>query len=204
MVIIIIIIYQKRWLKHCKEHLNNELCSCSININKRKQGNQKNERNSSILVSEEGKRLVAMVIIPLTLQITVVTVCGRDSVASTATRCWLDSRGIESRWGVRFSAHVQTATGDIDPLVQWVKSFFPRGKAAGAWRWPPITIWRRGWGKSRAISLLPLGAFMASSRINLTSAAVWTTSSNSQDFHFLGRFYSCVSSDSDSKQRLFT
>jgi len=32
-IIIIIIIYQNRCLKHCKERLNNELSSCSININ---------------------------------------------------------------------------------------------------------------------------------------------------------------------------
>jgi len=77
MVIIIIIIYQTRRLKHCKKRLNNELSICSININKRKQGNQKDEKNSSILVSKKGKRLAAMIIMPLALQITVVTVCGR-------------------------------------------------------------------------------------------------------------------------------
>jgi len=133
-IIIIIIINQKGWLKHCKERLNNELCSCSININKTKEGNRKDKRNSSILVSEEGKRLAAMFIIPLTLQITVVTVCGRDSVTSTATRYWLDSWGIESRWRRDFPHTSRPALGTSHPLVQWVTSFFPRVKAAGTWR----------------------------------------------------------------------
>ena len=32
----------------------------------------------------------------------------RDSSVGTATRYWLDGPGIESRWGARFSAAVQT------------------------------------------------------------------------------------------------
>ena len=45
---------------------------------------------------------------------------------------------------------------------------FPGGKTAGAWRWPPTPIWRRGWRKSRAIHLLPLWAFAVCSRVNFT------------------------------------
>jgi hypothetical protein len=33
---------------------------------------------------------------------------GRHSAVGIATRFWLDGPGIESRWGARFSAHVQT------------------------------------------------------------------------------------------------
>ena len=36
---------------------------------------------------------------------------GRDSVAGTVTRYGLDGPGIESRWGARFSAPVQTGPG---------------------------------------------------------------------------------------------
>jgi hypothetical protein len=35
----------------------------------------------------------------------------RDSVVGIATRYGLDGPGIESRWGVRFSATVQTGPG---------------------------------------------------------------------------------------------
>ena len=36
---------------------------------------------------------------------------GRDSSVSIATRYGLDGPGIESRWGARVSAHVQTGPG---------------------------------------------------------------------------------------------
>jgi hypothetical protein len=36
---------------------------------------------------------------------------GRDSSVDIAARCGLDGPGIESRWGARFSAPVQTGTG---------------------------------------------------------------------------------------------
>ena len=36
---------------------------------------------------------------------------GRDSAVGIATRYALDSPGIESRWGARFSAPVQTVPG---------------------------------------------------------------------------------------------
>ena len=36
---------------------------------------------------------------------------GRDSSVGIATRYWLDGPGIESRWGARFSAPVQTGPG---------------------------------------------------------------------------------------------
>jgi hypothetical protein len=45
---------------------------------------------------------------------------GTGSVVGIATSYWLDSLGIESRWGARFSAPVQTGPGANQPPVQWV------------------------------------------------------------------------------------
>jgi hypothetical protein len=56
-----------------------------------------------------------------------VFVTSRESAVAIATRYGLDGPGNESRWGVRFSASVQTGT-----------RVFPGGKVAGAWRCPPI------------------------------------------------------------------
>jgi hypothetical protein len=39
----------------------------------------------------------------------------------------LDGPGIESRWGARFSASVQTGPG-VQPPVQWVPGFFSGSK----------------------------------------------------------------------------
>jgi hypothetical protein len=50
--------------------------------------------------------------------------------------------------------------GMYGPPIQWVPSSFPGGKAAGAWRWPPIHIKLRGYRKSRSVPVLPLWAFM--------------------------------------------
>ena len=36
---------------------------------------------------------------------------GRESVVGIATRYRLDGPGIESRWGAKFSAHIQTGPG---------------------------------------------------------------------------------------------
>jgi hypothetical protein len=42
----------------------------------------------------------------------------RDSLVGIATRYGLDGQGIESRWGVRFSAPVQTGLGANRAFVQ--------------------------------------------------------------------------------------
>ena len=52
---------------------------------------------------------------------------GRDSSVGIATRYGLDGPVIESRWGARFSAPVQTG------LLYNGYRVFPGGKAAGAW-----------------------------------------------------------------------
>jgi hypothetical protein len=55
---------------------------------------------------------------------------GPGSLVGIATCYGLDAPGIESRWGARFFAHVQT--GPPSPLYSGYR-VFPGGKAAGAW-----------------------------------------------------------------------
>ena len=52
---------------------------------------------------------------------------GPGSVVGIATGYGLDGPGIESRWGARFSAHIQTGPRAHPPPVQWVLGF-SRGK----------------------------------------------------------------------------
>ena len=59
---------------------------------------------------------------------------GRDSVVGIATRYGLDGPGIESRWGVKFSAPVQTSPVAYLSLLHNEYRVLPGGKAAGAWR----------------------------------------------------------------------
>ena len=54
---------------------------------------------------------------------------GRDSSVGIATRYGLDGPGVESRWGARFSASVQTCPG-----AHPASYTMGRGKAGGAWR----------------------------------------------------------------------
>jgi hypothetical protein len=50
---------------------------------------------------------------------------GRDSSVGLATRCGLDSPGIESRWGRDFPNPSRPALGPTQPPIQWVPGFFP-------------------------------------------------------------------------------
>jgi hypothetical protein len=61
----------------------------------------------------------------------------QDSVVSIATLYELESPGIESRWGARFSAPVQTAPGAHPASYTMGTGSLSRGKAVGAWRLPP-------------------------------------------------------------------
>ena len=58
---------------------------------------------------------------------------GRDSSVSIATRYGLDDLGIESRWGVRFSAPIQTVPGAHPASYTMGTGSLLGGKAAGAW-----------------------------------------------------------------------
>ena len=58
-------------------------------------------------------------------------------------------------WGARFSALCLDRAFSPPSLLYNGYRVYPRGKATGAWRWPPTLICRQGY---RAISLpLPLG-----------------------------------------------
>jgi len=67
----------------------------------------------------------------------VYTFGSRDSIVSMVTRYGLDGPGIESRWGARYSAPVQTGSEAQPASYTMGTRVFPGGKVAGAWRWPP-------------------------------------------------------------------
>ena len=82
---------------------------------------------------------------------------GRDSSVSIAIGYGLDGTGMESRWGVRFSAPVQTGPGAHPASCTMGTGSFPGSRAGGrdADLSPLLVPWSR---KSRAIPLLPLWA----------------------------------------------
>jgi len=59
---------------------------------------------------------------------------GRDSSVGIPTRHGLQGPGIESRWRHDFTHTPIRTLGPTQPPAHWVPG---RGKAAGAWRWPP-------------------------------------------------------------------
>ena len=61
------------------------------------------------------------------------TTWNHDSSVGIATRYGLDVPGIDSRWGVRFSATVQTCPGAHPASSTMDTGSFPGGKAAEAW-----------------------------------------------------------------------
>jgi hypothetical protein len=85
-------------------------------------------------------------------------VLGRgDSSVGIATGYGLDGPGIESRWGAKFFAHVQTGPGIHPASCTMGTRSFPGAKrpGRGADHPPPSSVPRSG--KSRAIPLLPSG-----------------------------------------------
>ena len=84
--------------------------------------------------------------------------CGLGSSVSIATGYGLDGRGIESRWGVRFSAPVQTSAGAHPASCTMGTGSFPGVKSSWGMMLtthPLLVLWSR---KDRAIPLLPLWA----------------------------------------------
>jgi len=66
------------------------------------------------------------------------------SAVRIANRYGMEGRWIEFRWGQDFPHPSKPVPGPTQPPIKWAPSFFPWGKAAGAWRSKPNPIWR--WG----------------------------------------------------------
>ena len=84
------------------------------------------------------------------------TYCGSGSAVDIATGCGLDGPRIESRWGARFSAPVQTGLGAHPTSCTLGTRSFPgvkSGRGVTLTPHPLLVPWSR---KSRAIPLLPL------------------------------------------------
>jgi len=82
--------------------------------------------------------------------------CGPGSVVGIATGYGLDGSGIESRWGARFSAPVQTGPGAHPASCTMGTGSFPGVKSGwGVTLTPHPLLVPWSW-KSRAIPLLPL------------------------------------------------
>jgi hypothetical protein len=84
--------------------------------------------------------------------------CVRGSVVGIVTGYRLDGPGIESRWGARFSALVQTGPGAHPASCTMGTGFFPgvkSGRSVTLTPQPLLVPWSR---KGRAIPLLPLWA----------------------------------------------
>jgi hypothetical protein len=88
-----------------------------------------------------------------------------NSVFDIATSYRLDGLVIET-WLGRDSAFFQTSPTAY--LSSCTMGLFPGDKANMTCRWPPTSIWLRGWGKSIVIALLRLWIFMAFSRVKFT------------------------------------
>ena len=86
---------------------------------------------------------------------------GRNSSVGVTTRCGLDGPGIESLWGARFSAPVQTGPGAHSASYTMHTGSFPGLKRPGRGvHHPPVS--------SSSTALLPLCVFVACSRAAFT------------------------------------
>jgi len=59
-------------------------------------------------------------------------------------RYGLNVPGFERRWEQDFPYPVRPAPRPTHLPVEWVPAFFPWNKAAGEWRWPSTSVYRRG------------------------------------------------------------
>jgi len=98
---------------------------------------------------------------------------GRDSSNGIVTRYGLDGPRIEFWWGGRDFPHPsRPAPGPTQPPIQWVPGLSRGGKAAGAWRWPPITSSAKI--KERVGLYLYIWAFVDCYRVKLTFTFTFT------------------------------
>ena len=100
--------------------------------------------------------------------------CGPGSSVSIATGYGLDGPGIESRWGARFSAPVQTGSGAHPASCTMGTGSFPGVKSGRGVTLTPHPLLCRGQEKSKAIPLLslwavrPVQSLSASTRVHFT------------------------------------
>ena len=93
-----------------------------------------------------------------------IYITSRDSSVGVATRYGLDGPAIESRWGARLSAPIQTGPGAHPASYIMGTGSFPGVKRPGRGvDHPPHPAPML---KSRAITLLPLWAFVVCFRVN--------------------------------------
>jgi hypothetical protein len=79
----------------------------------------------------------------------------------------MDGLEVESRWGEIFPNASRPSMVPSHRPILWVRDLFPRGKAAGTWRWhphlpPPIAEFKEEYLPS------PPWAMMVCSRVNFT------------------------------------
>ena len=105
--------------------------------------------------------------------------CGSGSVVGTATGYGLDGPGIESRWGARFSAPVQTGHGAHPASSTMGTGSFPGVKSGRGVTLNPHPLLVPRSRKGRAIPLLPLWAvrpvqsLSACTRVHFNKACGW-------------------------------
>jgi hypothetical protein len=103
-----------------------------------------------------------------------LTYRSRDSSVGIATRYGLDGPRIESRWGARFSASVQTCRGAHPAFYTMGKGSLSQGysgRGVALITHPHLAPRLR---KCRAIPLLPLWAFVACYRVTFTFTLTFT------------------------------
>ena len=100
-------------------------------------------------------------------------IMGRDSTVGVATRYGLDGPGIESRWGARFSATVQTGPRSYPTSYTMGTGSFPGGKRLRRCVVHQFHLAPRS-KKESSYARLPMWALVACSRVNFTFTFTFT------------------------------
>ena len=116
-------------------------------------------RSTPVLCCETGAARITAVVLPLFLIIIIIV--GRDNSVGIATHCWLDGPEIESRWGARFSAPVQTGPGAHPSHCTMGTGSFPGVKRPGRGAEQPPPSKCRGQERVGLYLYSPSGPFMA-------------------------------------------
>ena len=94
-------------------------------------------------------------ILKQTNQVNIIMHCGSGSSVGIATGYGLDGPGVESRWGARFSAPVQTGPGAHPASCTMGTVSFPGVKSGRGVTLTPHPLLVPWSGKSRAVPLPP-------------------------------------------------